>query len=465
MTIMSTPTIASVIPEISGEMRALAEQDDQRPMFHFRPPAAWMNDPNGTIHHAGWYHVFYQHHPAGDQWGPMVWGHARSRDLVDWEHLPIALHPAAGEDGVWSGGAALTADGMPWLCYTAYPQSDAAGHRRFRHVAVRADSTLSTFTRETAPLLPSDLDATLRDDARDPFIFRAEGRTWCIHGARRGDRSVVVLHEALDGELRTWRRCVDLCDFPSDLVPFPECPNLVPVGEQWLLLLSPFGPVEGFLGTFRSGVFFIEREVRLDHHHAFYATNTLTAPDDTVVVLAWVRGWSTGHGWSGCLAAPRRVLVDGRACIRQEVVPAWLAALAVGAEQTWQGSVPTTPWCLDAVAGDQVVVRAVFTRAPGASVALAVARAADGSAHTIAWRGDRLHVVNQATLLAGVTDQLDLVVVIDRSLIEVFADSGRTVVTRINRRTQRGEALELVAYGAVQASCRWQRLRAARFTP
>jgi beta-fructofuranosidase len=37
--------------------------DRQRPRYHFLPPANWMNDPNGTIHWQGQYHLFYQHNP------------------------------------------------------------------------------------------------------------------------------------------------------------------------------------------------------------------------------------------------------------------------------------------------------------------------------------------------------------------------------------------------------------------
>jgi len=99
-------------------------QDPHRPAFHFLPEKHWMNDPNGLIQWKGQYHMFYQYNPHGAFHGTIHWGHAISRDLVHWEHLPIALAPTpdgVDKDGCWSG-CAVNNNGAPTLLYTGvYP--------------------------------------------------------------------------------------------------------------------------------------------------------------------------------------------------------------------------------------------------------------------------------------------------------------------------------------------------------
>ena len=68
-------------------------KEKHRPYFHFTPDSMWMNDPNGMVFYKDTYHLFYQYYPEATVWGPMHWGHAVSKDMVNWEHKPIALYP------------------------------------------------------------------------------------------------------------------------------------------------------------------------------------------------------------------------------------------------------------------------------------------------------------------------------------------------------------------------------------
>ncbi|KAL7111394.1 hypothetical protein ACP275_05G084200 [Erythranthe tilingii] len=91
-----------------------------RTAFHFQPRKNWMNDPNGPLIYKGWYHFFYQYNPYGAVWGNIVWGHAVSKDLIHWRHLPIAMVPDNWYDinGVWTGSATILEDGQLIMLYT-----------------------------------------------------------------------------------------------------------------------------------------------------------------------------------------------------------------------------------------------------------------------------------------------------------------------------------------------------------
>src|SRR5690348_6322909 len=105
-----------------------AQADPSRPIFHVLAPAQWMNDPNGPIFYRGYYHLFYQLHPFSDQDGTKYWGHVRSRDLVKWERLPIALAPSndQGEEAIWSGSCTINGLGQPMIFYTSIAQHKSA---------------------------------------------------------------------------------------------------------------------------------------------------------------------------------------------------------------------------------------------------------------------------------------------------------------------------------------------------
>lgn len=305
-----------------------------------------MNDPNGTIHHDGWYHLFFQHDPSRDTWGRMHWGHARSPDLVRWELLPHALTPAPelGEDHCFSGCAWRDAAGRPMLFYTSV-RGDHAGYVT-EQWAVRASGTLDEFRRvEQNPVVGpgAEAGAPYGPTARDPFVFERAGRTFMILGADRPDAGhtpIVPLFEATRGDLLGWRHRGDLYRPPPGDIRFLECPNLLRVGGADVLVYSPHGPVEYLVGEFGplAGAFTpaTGRSVRcLDESADFYATNSFAYEDGeggAPVVVGWVRGWASGRGWNGALSVPRQLTLGPLGELLQRPVTAFTGLRGAGAE-------------------------------------------------------------------------------------------------------------------------------------
>src|ERR1044072_45025 len=145
------------------EAVAKGKEDPNRPLYHYRAPAQWMNDPNGPIYSGGRDHVFYQFNPYGARWGNMHRGHSRSRDLVNWEDLPVALWPSKskGEEHVYSGSCFPGPDG-PIAFYT----SIGASRPSEQWAAIPEDKDLLKWRK--APLNPI-LKSALKE-WRDPFV-------------------------------------------------------------------------------------------------------------------------------------------------------------------------------------------------------------------------------------------------------------------------------------------------------
>ena len=172
----AVPAMAAENPALVKAMRSVeaaiakASADPNRPVYHFHPPAYWNNDPNGTVWYKGWHHLFYQYNPYAAVWGHMHWGHARSRDLVSWEHLPIALWPSTekGEEHVFSGAATAGPDGRPWLFYTSIGQRAPE-----QWLAMPEDDDLIAWKKHPAnPVLTTGIHGTLEvNEWRDPFLL------------------------------------------------------------------------------------------------------------------------------------------------------------------------------------------------------------------------------------------------------------------------------------------------------
>lgn len=303
-----------------------ANKDPSRPVYHFRPPANWMNDPNGTIFHNGYYHLFYQHNPYGDAWGHMHWGHARSKDLVHWEHLPIALWPSEdkGEAHVFSGCAAINGDGVPMLFYTSV--SSAEKKRPNEQWAAIGDADLIKWEKHPKnPILDvKSIPFEIGPDWRDPFIFKAEGRTFIVCGADTKDEAIILIFEAETPQLDKWVYRGILYRQPKSSIQFFECPNFFPLDGKWILIFSPYKPLRYFVGSFdlNSYSFTPEKEGTLDYG-SFYASNVYLPRDsEPTVLVGWMRGFKEGLGWNGCMSLPRELSIASDGYLYQAPIKA-----------------------------------------------------------------------------------------------------------------------------------------------
>src|SRR5262249_47471432 len=155
----------------------------------------------GPIFHNGWYHLFYQFNPYGDDWGHMHWGHVRSRDLVTWERLPIALWPSLdlGEEHVFSGCAAVNTQGGLMLFYT-----HLGSRLPEQWAAVPEDADLLKWKKHPAnPVLTEKLHGDVKvHEWRDPFAFRHDGKTYLVLGGNlngnKGGEAVVNVYRGED---------------------------------------------------------------------------------------------------------------------------------------------------------------------------------------------------------------------------------------------------------------------------
>ena len=270
-----------------------------RPTYHFSPLYGWMNDPNGMVYKDGEYHLFYQYNPYGSKWGNMSWGHAISKDLVNWQHLPVAIAPDA-LGTIFSGSAVVDTDNTAGFGAGAiiaiYTQNS---DRQVQSIAYSTDNGRTFTCYENNPVLTSNAR-----DFRDPKVFwHKETRRWIMILAVGQEMQIFS-----SPNLKDWTYESSFGEGQGAHGGVWECPDLfeLPVEgtneKKWVLLcnLNPGGPFGGsatqyFVGTFNGKEFVNESPSKtkwMDWGKDHYATVTWSdAPDNRRIAIAWMSNW------------------------------------------------------------------------------------------------------------------------------------------------------------------------------
>ncbi|MFR0582698.1 glycoside hydrolase family 32 protein [Limosilactobacillus mucosae] len=310
--------------------------------YHLMPASGWMNDPNGFSYFKGYYHLFYQYYPYASEWGPMHWGHARSKDLIHWETLPVALKPTRPQDGCFSGSAVVYQDKL-WLIYTGHHVLDAEKdiNRQDQNLAYSTDG-IHFEKYEGNPVIAHAPEEESSADFRDPKVWQEDDHFKMVVGSRdQAGLGRVLLYESQDLKHWEYEGTVSGAKSVDEEGFMWECPDFFRLNGQDILLTSPQGikaTQEQFLNQHNTGYFVgqystadkqFERGsfTELDNGHDLYATQTLVAPDGRRVMVAWMNAWDSPmtekpDGWCGAITLPRELTIKNNRLYQNPVAEA-----------------------------------------------------------------------------------------------------------------------------------------------
>lgn len=281
------------------------KQQEHRPFLHFTAQRGWINDPNGLVYQNGIYHMYFQYNPFDIRWENMSWGHAVSRDLLNWTQQDTVLFP--DEQGTMFSGSGIVNDrkllGLPedalLFFYTAAGNNNiwSKGKEFTQRVAYSLDGGQT--------LIKTDGGAvdTISWENRDPKVF------W--HEESQAYIMVLWLEKNEFGILRSRDLYKWTLSDRMTLKDAWECPDLVQVCDsQWVFLTA-----DGYYywGDF-DGYSFQTDGVR---HNAYlnkipYAAQTYSNVKGRSIFLPWLRLTNNGQLYTGAMGLPRELGIEIR---------------------------------------------------------------------------------------------------------------------------------------------------------
>lgn len=345
--------------------------------YHVTAPIGWINDPNGFVYYKGEYHLFYQYYPYDSVWGPMHWGHTKSRDLIHWEELPVALAPDQSYDcsGCFSGSA-IVKDDQLYLMYT--------GHQEIQGKTVQTQCLAYSsdgihFEKSSANPLITAADTNgvaLPQDFRDPKVFKRDHTYYSVVASKTiDDCGQILLFQSQD--LIHWEYVSVILTGKKDQGIMWECPDLFALEGKDVLIISPIQiPKQGddfhnissslaFIGKmdWEKMAFKTEKMQEIDRGLDFYAPQTCLGPNQERIMMAWMQLWGRnipshelGHLWAGSMTLPRILSLTETDVLQQQPAPSIYENLQkkvidqpqiISTVKEWQNLTGFPYWCVE----------------------------------------------------------------------------------------------------------------------
>ncbi|MFD1432713.1 glycoside hydrolase family 32 protein [Lacticaseibacillus yichunensis] len=422
-----TLTLAQADAYIRDHAATVAPQF--RPQAHFAAPIGWLNDPNGLVYFAGRFHLFYQYNPYSAVWDTMHWGHATSRNLIDWHDEPVALAPDQDYDrnGVFSGSAIVAGNTLV-LMYTGNVQQADGTVRQNQNIATSTDGIHFTKYASNPVLTEADLPAGASvQNFRDPKLTMHDGHYYVVLASSdRAEAGQILLYTSDD--LLHWRFVSILLRGIPELGTIAECPDLLTIDGQDALVFSAIGVVGGganvnlALGQmdWQTGQFSPRTIHPLDHGRDFYAPQSFEHLG-TRYLISWLHSAdatdylpSHDQQWNGQMGSPRVLHLGKNGTLRQTpVLPAGYETDVVATDKSMPLAIATAVTACDGLAAGQSLMLA------GKHGAIQLEQTAQTLMITT---HDAIPTQHLALSLAPSTS---FQIILDRSSLEVFTATGQ----------------------------------------
>ena len=286
-----------------------AVEENFRPKLHFTPPHGWMNDPNGMVFYEGEYHLFYQYNPHGTRWQNMSWGHAITKDLILWEHLPVALKPDS-LGAIFSGSAVVDESNSAGFqngaekTLLAFYTNHGDNGVQCQSLAYSNDKGRTWTKYQNNPVLRHE---TARD-FRDPKVFwHQQTQKWIMILAVGQHMEIYSSSNA-----KSWSYESSFGKDRGAHGGVWECPDLFELAveggvnsSKWVLVcnINPGGPNGGsatqyFVGAFDGKTFTDEGNEKVAKwmdwgrdHYAAVSWSGVPESDGRRLIVAWMSNW------------------------------------------------------------------------------------------------------------------------------------------------------------------------------
>jgi beta-fructofuranosidase len=427
--------------------RAVRERilsDPHRPGYHFVVPegVALPFDPNGAIFWKGRYHLFYIFQDDRSGLSDHHWGHVSSTDLFHWRH-----HPTGLVGGMFSGNCFINSDGIPTMCYHQVNQGNA--------MAVALDDDLNEWKKlESNPITPRTKPGDEHHGkygSWDPFGWLEGDTYYAIFGGRR---PAVAKAPALEGE---WKFVGDLFAHSVEGVPLDEdvsCADFFELdGKDVLLAISHRVGARYYLGEWKDEQFYPESFAQMSWvDNSFFAPESLLDDKGRRIMWAWIFdgpefGIRKEYGWSGTMSLPRVLSLGDDGRLRMDV-PEEIERLRFDAFKKQDFAVQSgAEVVIDGIGGDSFELFIEMESADASEYGVKVRVSPDGQEETSIFYDVSEGKLKVDTLKSGPEDtpraveaapfklkdgeRLELRVFVDKSVVEVFANSRQAIARRL----------------------------------